>query len=242
MSRFRKLKSELRERLSGDSWEPCLAEAAAAGDPQEYVGPFMALLPQAGILHWRGVLGMGAVVPALARLRMEDARVVMRRLMWHMNEESGNLGWGIPESMGEILSRSEPLAKEFNRILFSYVLDSGREDNYIDYAPLLVWCFWGAGRLAQARPDLGRQALDSFVAGLAHESGPVRAQAALALLKLLEAEPLLAREMAGGVRAGAVRSLEALAGDAAECEDFDGVKILHHTAGALAGRALAVLG
>lgn len=241
MSKFRKLKAELAERLAGDGWEPCLEEIGRAPGPREYIGPLTALLPRAGLLRWRAVLGLGAAVPALALLRMEEARTVMRRFMWHLNEESGNLGWGIPESLGEILSRSEALAAEFNRILFSYVLDSGREDNYIDYAPLLRGCFWGAGRLARARPDLGRSALGGFVDGLGHEDGLVRAQAALALLKLLEAAPELARCPEPALLAKAVAYLRRLESDGMECEDFDGVRILYPAAGQLAGRALGLL-
>lgn len=242
MSKFHKLKNELAERLAGDGWEPCLEEIGRAPAPQAYIGPLMALLPRPGRLHWRGVLGLGIAVPALARLHMEDARVVMRRFMWHMNEESGNLGWGIPESMGEILSHSEPLAGEFNRILFSYVLDSGRDDNYIDYAPLLRWCFWGAGRLAQARPDLGRGALGGFVGGLSHDDGIVRAQAALALLKLFAAMPKLARGLEPGFEAKAVAALRRMESDKTGCEDFDGIQILYPAAGELAGKALGLLG
>lgn len=238
MPRFRKLKSELRERLLGADWQDCLAELAEARDPQEYVGALMSMLPQSGLLHWRGVQGMGVVVPALARQSMEEARVVMRRLMWHMNEESGNLGWGIPESMGEILASSEALAREFDRILFSYVMDSGRDDNYIDYAPLLGWCFWGAGRLAAARPDLASHAVGSFIEGLMHDNAPVRCQAALALVKYLEA----AAEGLGGENAQKARSaLQKLADEKTECEDFDGEKIVYHSAKDLAALGLGLL-
>ena len=238
MSKFRKLKLELRERLSGKGWRACLQELAQVAEPQEYVGPLMALLPQPGILRWRGMQGLGAVVPELARLNMEEARVVMRRLMWHMNEESGNLGWGIPESMAEILAGSETLAREFDRILFSYARDSGREDNYIDYAPLLQWCFWGAGRLAQARPDLAGQAAESFIAGLSHEDAGVRCQAALALAKYLEA---VGRGLEAGSADKARDGLRKLEGEATECEDFDGEQVIYRKASQLAARGLALL-
>jgi len=53
---------------------------------------------------------MGRVVSSLAEKDMESARVVMRRLMWNLNEESGGIGWGCPEAMGETMARSAPLA------------------------------------------------------------------------------------------------------------------------------------
>lgn len=242
MSKFRKLKAELRERLAGNDWRECLEGLRSAVSPQEYVGPLMALLPQAGLLSRRGALGMGIVVPALAERSMEEARVVMRRLMWHMNEESGNLGWGITESMAEIMSHSAALAREFGRVLFSYVLDSGREDNYIDYTPLLRSCFWSAGRLAQARPDMGIAAFGSFVGGLEHEDGLVRAQAALALLKLFEAAPDAAQNVEPAGRERAVKLLCELAGGKTECEDFDGEAIVYRSLDEVASRALSALG
>ena len=47
---------------------------------------------------------MGAVVANLAEKDMESARVVMRRLMWSLNDESGDIGWSRPEAMGEIIA------------------------------------------------------------------------------------------------------------------------------------------
>lgn len=239
--KFRKLKSELRERLSSEGGQECLAELHHVAEPQEYVGALMALLPHSGLLHWRGVLGMGIIVPALARKNMEGARIVMRRLMWHMNEESGNIGWGIPESMAEILSNSPELAKEFGRILFSYVLDSGREDNYIDHAPLLRSCFWAAGRFAEARPDFGKQAIGSFVAGLEHEDVLVRGQAALALCKLLKAQPDLGKSMDADLKKQALNALESLKLSQVPCEDFDGLQIIYPETDVLSGKLLEIL-
>ena len=55
---------------------------------------------------------MGAVVAHLAEKDMESARVVMRRLMCSLNDESGGIGWGAPEAMGEIIASHEGLASE----------------------------------------------------------------------------------------------------------------------------------
>lgn len=241
MAKFRQLKMELRERLVAEGWREYLSGLAAVAAPQVYVGPLFALLPQTGLTHWRGITGLGLVVPALARQRMEEARVVMRRLMWHMNEESGNIGWGIAESMGEILGHSPELAKEFSRVLFSYVLDSGRDDNYIDHPPLLRGCFWGAGRLAQLRPSLAGDVPPRFIAGLAHEDAIVRGQAALALCKALESEAALCDGLLPEVLDEGRARLDKMLNDAAECEDYDGENILRPPTRDVAARALTML-
>ena len=79
--------------------------------------------------------------------------------MWHMNEESGNIGWGIPEAFGEALAQSRPLADDFYRVLFSYVRAKEGDNTWCDYAPLRLSCYRAVERVMQARPDLRHEAL-----------------------------------------------------------------------------------
>jgi len=81
-------------------------------------------------VRWRTVTAFGAVVAKLADEDMEAARIIMRRLMWNLNDESGGIGWGSPEAMGETLARHEGLAKEYARILLSYARQDG---NYLEH-------------------------------------------------------------------------------------------------------------
>lgn len=102
------------------------------------------------VVRWRAVRALGVVVSRLAEEDMESARVVMRKLMWSLAEESGGMGWGAPEAMAEIMARHEDLAREFGHVLLSYVREDGnRLDN-----ELLRGAVWGVGRLAEARPGL----------------------------------------------------------------------------------------
>ena len=107
------------------------------------------------MLRWRAITAMGVVVGQLADSHMESARVIMRRLMWNLNDESGGIGWGSPEAMGEITAVHPMLAMEFHRILISYVDPSG---NYLEHPGLQRGAVWGMGRLAHARPDLAQPA------------------------------------------------------------------------------------
>ncbi len=107
------------------------------------------------MIRWRAIVAMGEVVSQLAVIDLESARVVMRRLMWNLNDESGGIGWGSPEAMGEILARSQLLADEFAHILVSYI----REDmNYLEHEKLQQGVLWGLARLAEIRPNLIRSA------------------------------------------------------------------------------------
>jgi len=80
---------------------------------RQVVNPLFAFFCDPDALRrWRAVTAMGRVVSSLAENDMESARVVMRRFMWNLNEESGGIGWGCPEAMGETMARSAPLARE----------------------------------------------------------------------------------------------------------------------------------
>jgi hypothetical protein len=101
------------------------------------------------LVRWRAVTLMGIFVSRLADQDLESARVILRRLMWSLNDESGGIGWGAPEAMGEIMARHEGLAKEYSSILVSYIREDG---NFLEHPMLQRGVIWGIGRLAQTRP------------------------------------------------------------------------------------------
>jgi len=94
---------------------------------------FSLLLSSDEKVRWRAITTMGAVVAKLADEDMESARVIMRRLMWSLNDESGGIGWSAPEAMGEIIASDEGLAKEYASVMISYVQEDG---NFLEYEPL----------------------------------------------------------------------------------------------------------
>lgn len=103
------------------------------------------------VIKWNTVVAMGAAVSELAEEDMESARNIIRRLMWNLNDESGGIGWGSVEAMGEILAVNEALAREYASVLLSY----GREDgNYQEHELMQRGVLWGIGRLCEARPDI----------------------------------------------------------------------------------------
>jgi hypothetical protein len=93
---------------------------------------------------------MGRVVAAMATEKPEQARIVMRRLMWSLNDESGGIGWGAPEAMGEIMARNKTLAREYRNILVSYTNPQG---NYLEYEPLRQGADWAMDRVRGVYPD-----------------------------------------------------------------------------------------
>jgi len=127
------------------------------------------------LYFWQAITAMGAVVSLLAEENMESARVVMRRLMWSLNDESGGIGWGSAEAMGEIMARNDILAEEYACILISYINPCG---NFIDHPDLQKGILWALGRLAQDRPHRAAGASEFLLPFLASPNPDLRGLAA----------------------------------------------------------------
>jgi hypothetical protein len=146
----RQLRRHLKSLLMHSDMAVC-REALVQIPARRAINPLFAFLYD-GVsrVRWRAVGMMGRVVANLAESDIESARVILRRLMWNLNDESGGIGWGSPEAMGEILACSEPLAEEFANILKSYIREDG---NYLEHEGLQQGALWGVGRLAHVRPE-----------------------------------------------------------------------------------------
>ena len=102
------------------------------------------------LIRFRSATSMGDLVQRLAKKKIEDARIIFRRLMWNLNDESGGIGWGSVEAMGEILKRNKTLAKEYEKILFSYINPEG---NFLEHEMLQRGSLWGVGTYLETRTN-----------------------------------------------------------------------------------------
>jgi len=153
----RQLKKRLQKLLLQEQFENGLAEIGCL-PARKAINPLFSFLCSLDeLLKWRAVMAMGEVVNRLAAKDIESARVIMRRYMWQLNDESGGIGWGCPESMGEIMARNKNLAVEFWCILISYIRPDG---NFLEHEILQRGVLWGVGRLAHARPQLLKESID----------------------------------------------------------------------------------
>jgi HEAT repeat protein len=148
---FRQLKQKIQVLLRQDNFKQAIDEILQIPGEQAINPLFSFFYSKEELIRWRAITAMGAVVEQMADLNLESARIVMRRLMWNLNDESGGIGWGSPEAMGEIMARHDQLAKEYHRILISYM---DEKLNYLEYEPLQRGVLWAVGRLAHARPEL----------------------------------------------------------------------------------------
>ena len=120
--------------------------------PQKSINALFSFLcsPDKSIKN-KAVIAMGEVVSKMAETDLESARTVMRRLIWSLNEESGWIGWGSAEAMGEIMARNSTLAREYHNMLISYVTEG---DNYLLYDKLREEVMQGLKRLSEVHPQL----------------------------------------------------------------------------------------
>jgi hypothetical protein len=172
---IRQLKRKVRDLLRGADFDEALAKIHAF-PPRRAVNPLFSFLYDKDFLvRWRAVTALGAVTAALADSDTESARVVFRRLMWNLNDESGGIGWGSPEVMGEIVARHPILRSEYLSILLSYLRPDG---NFLEHEGLQQGVLWAVGRVAQAEPEAVRPIAFLVEAHLNSENAGLRGTAA----------------------------------------------------------------
>ncbi len=216
----RALRSELAARLAREPFEESL-ERILALPLRRVVSPLIGLFcSREALLRWRAGVAVGAAAARLAEEDPESARVVMRRLLWNLNDESGGIGWGCAEALGEAAARSERLAAEYGRLIVSF-LDP--DVVLVNHPSLQLGALWALGRLAAARPAVASPAGSLLSPFLNSEDAACRGLAARAARRI---DP-----------EGHARRLAELAADEARLLWFDGVRLLETTVAAMAAAA-----
>ncbi|MGD8446926.1 MAG: HEAT repeat domain-containing protein [Desulfobacterales bacterium] len=221
--RGRLLKRHVLEILQADDFAGRLQEIRRLPGRQVVNPLFSFLCSVDERVKWHAISAMGSVVADLAAADLESARVVMRRFIWQLNDESGGIGWGCPESMAEAMALDDHLADEFWCLVVSYIQPEG---NFLEHPILQRGALWAIGRLVHSRPDVACSAApflppymespDSFLRGLAAWSvGPIAVEQSIAALERLTRDPGCLTLYRNG-------------------------KIGHHTVGELAREALSV--
>lgn len=182
----RSIKNEVLALLKGQDLD-AIIEAVGRYSPKDTVNVlFSAICREDPHVRWTAIICMGEAVARLAAQEMEEARIVMRRFLWSLNDESGGIGWGAPESMAEAMCRHAGLAEEYVHMLISYMREDGedicQDGNYIEHPLLKRGLLWGVARMSGCRPRLliERGAGADIPPYLRAEDGMTRGLAALA--------------------------------------------------------------
>lgn len=225
MASNRQMKQKIRVWIQNPDWRSHFSEITALG-PSATAALF-SLLPQDLPIRHRAAEVLGTIVASLYKKEPDRAKEYCRRFMWQMNEDSGNIGWGIPEAFAETLAASPELANQYANILISYIMDLGHADNYCDHDILRRSCYWAVGRLAQAQPELAEKARPWLIKGLNDDDPICQGMAVWALSQL----------PANMMDAPFIKKL-ANSGETEECEFYSGENLEHIKVVTLARMAL----
>lgn len=177
---FQAIKNQVLTLLRQDDLAGAVAQIRGLPKSPTIKALYSAICHNDELLHWHAVTAMGQVVADLANEEMEAARIVMRRFMWSLNDESGGIGWGVPEAMAECIAMHDGLATEYGHLLVAYLREDGY---YLEYEPLQRGLMWGLARVAEGRPELliKKQAIHYLLPYLDATDPAVRGLAALTL-------------------------------------------------------------
>lgn len=209
------LRERLREQLARASWEEA---AALAVDGRRGLEILVSLTNDLDpTIGWRAVMTVGRAMQRMAERDEERVRNHLRRLHWMLNDESGNVGWRIPQAMAEILHREPVRFAEYIPIAVHLIENVDGEE------PIRAGILWAIGRLAPLARVEAESVLPDVIARLDDPSPQVRATAAWCLGEAGHAEVLANRER--------------LLRDASPVEFFEDGELRHLSVGELARRA-----
>ncbi|MCD4742816.1 MAG: hypothetical protein K8R67_10120, partial [Desulfobacteraceae bacterium] len=157
---FRKIKKQVGQILLSENREDAFDQLRQIPE-QVLAGPlFSHFYSLDDLIRFRSSAAMGDLTQRLVKKKIEDARIILRRLMWNLNDESGGIGWGSVEAMGEILKRNKTLAKEYEKILFSYIDPQG---NFLEHEMLQRGSLWGVGTYLETYASPNKAVIETLL-------------------------------------------------------------------------------
>lgn len=156
----RKIKKLVGQILSSENRKDALHQLSSIPG-KKLAGPlFSYFYSLDDTIRFRSTVAMGELAKRLAKDKIEESRKLLRRIMWNLNDESGGIGWGSVEAMGEILKQNKILAKEFEPILFSYIIPGC---NFLEHEMLQRGSLWGVGTYLKVRSTPDRAVIQAII-------------------------------------------------------------------------------
>ena len=163
------------------------------------------------LIRWRAVEGLGRVA-ARDPYALEN---IIGRLIYTMNDDSGQIGWMSPQALGEIAANDPDLVEDFFPIVISSI-------GVPDFSAGVCWAI---GRVAEVRPDMAEGAGFVLTRFSSHPNPEMRGLACRALGKIKYGQ--------------AIDELRHRTNDTAELTVYEGGRLVVKTVGEMAVEALA---
>lgn len=125
-----------------------------------------------GSLRWYAIEAIGRLARELAPGESEIYKNLIRRFLWAMNDESGNVPWSSPEGIASIIASQPFLFADYTPMLFTNALD-----NPMCYRGML----WAGGRIGRIRKSLVLPFIDEIWPFISATDSDLRGYAAWAL-------------------------------------------------------------
>ena len=92
MRDFRKIKKEIRDYLLDRDMKNGLDKISRING-RKVVNPLFSYFYDGNeLIRWRSITAMGMVLSTLLKSNKEAARIIIRRMIWNLNDESGGIG------------------------------------------------------------------------------------------------------------------------------------------------------
>ena len=72
------------------------------------------------VVSWRAIEAIGLLTAELAGTDPDRVRNIVGRLLWMIRDESGGIGWSVPEILGEIVRNNPVLCEDIAPIIASF--------------------------------------------------------------------------------------------------------------------------
>lgn len=190
-----KRKAAVRELLLNRDMEKILAWCVQSRSAERVLGSL--LYSDEPLIRWRAVEALGRLAESRAGESLDKVRETIRRMLWAVNDESGNNIRHAPEVIGEVLARVPVLIEEYAPLLCPLMYEP----------PFERGTHWAMARIAGIAPQVLASYSEELTDSLDDPDPYIRAFAILAL--------------APAAAAGARVKIESLAGDETLIEVYD---------------------
>jgi len=137
-------------------------------------------------LKWKVIRALGAVTGDREGIGENRIRELLRRFVWLLSDESGNVPYGVPEAFGEVLLARPEFQEEFLPLLCALAYNPERNQT----GPIEQGVFWALGRVGQPAAACSPEAVEAVVRAAAQHPDPqTRNIAAWALSRFDTSEP-----------------------------------------------------
>lgn len=119
-------------------------------------------------LKWKAVRALGVVTGDHEAVGEDRVRELLRRFVWLLSDESGNVPFGVPEAFGEVLLARPEFQEEFLPLLCALAYDPERRQT----GPIEQGVFWALGRVGQPAAACSPEALEAVACAAAQHPDP----------------------------------------------------------------------